>query len=1098
MPYIGRELDSGNYLKLDDISSSFNGSTTTFNLTAAGKAFFPGSSFSILVVLAGVIQEPNAAYQINNSQITFASAPASGAEFYCIVLGVAHGINVPGNGTVDGTKLAGGFNYDGYFYLDDTNNRVGIGTANPAKPLDVAGEGQFGSVRVLGDLTVDGTTTTLDTVVTEVDRLEVGANNSTVGAAITQSGSGDILNLYDGSTEVFSVADGGNVFIGNNADRTSFLNASSNNLQIDGGVVFEPGSGNDVEIYNYRTTAIKIGTGGAEKVRIDSSGDVGIGLTIPNKNSWNKAVTLEGSSNCAYELSDSGTLAAAFALQGDDRIELINFRAGPLTFKTQNTERLRITSAGNIGIGTNSAQTQLEVFGSSPIIRSKHSTAQKYIQINHNGADGYLDWSSGNLILRGASDTERLRIDSNGNMGLGATDPGDDPAVGNAARVFEIRQTTTGNISAGANRRGAVLRLKHEAQWENGYQNSATDDLGRVEFVTGDGSVGEGVRALIRCRNLQYYNQQDLTFEVGQSNSATVTERLRITHDGKVGINESTPTRTLSIDGSVNIQSGSRIESYSSSGNLIIQGGSTYPGGHIHMYGGSGDDMMTFNTSGGGASSIERMRITSAGNVGIGITTPSSILHTQSTGQNQLRISSPSGSYRRIIFHDTTGTKYNFQVAVQEIDNGIHIGPSSAAGNLTFSGSTGLVINSSGTAGIGKITPSSEAQLDVLGSSYWPILVKTSSAAGGGVAIKNKDDVTSLYVGSGGSSWLTGSAITDGLIRAQNDLIFACQNVETMRITSSGNLLLEKNNNAYFNPEFEIYNSNSGAYGGSIRFTGNLSGSKYEQAKIRVFGGSNTSDGSLAIHTGDGTEKFRINSSGNVGIGTNVITDLRRLQVHADNSIIKISSTGAAAGHYAQLEFKTGTQDSAWIWQNPPQQNSHGGPGSLAFYQSTSGAGYRFYTLGSNTRFDIDSSGNITKPNNPAFGVWKNVTNWNIAANTIFDFDQAYTNRGSHFNTSNHRFTAPVSGIYQINFHTIIYTTDQSNAYIQMKVNGSGLSPGGYIHWSSTFNSARWHNVSYSRVVYLTANDYLEMWNGSVAANYHGGAWCYWSGYLAG
>ena len=35
---------------------------------------------------------------------------------------------------------------------------------------------------------VDGTTTTLDTVVTEVDRLEVGANNNTVGVAITQSG----------------------------------------------------------------------------------------------------------------------------------------------------------------------------------------------------------------------------------------------------------------------------------------------------------------------------------------------------------------------------------------------------------------------------------------------------------------------------------------------------------------------------------------------------------------------------------------------------------------------------------------------------------------------------------------------------------------------------------------------------------------------------------------------------------------------------------------------------------------------------------------------------------------------------------------------
>ena len=75
------------------------------------------------------------------------------------------------------------------------------------------------SVRVLGDLTVDGSTTRLDTVVTEVDRLEVGANNVTVGVAITQSGTGDILRLYDSSTSVFTVRNGGNIGIGTDAPK---------------------------------------------------------------------------------------------------------------------------------------------------------------------------------------------------------------------------------------------------------------------------------------------------------------------------------------------------------------------------------------------------------------------------------------------------------------------------------------------------------------------------------------------------------------------------------------------------------------------------------------------------------------------------------------------------------------------------------------------------------------------------------------------------------------------------------------------------------------------------------------------------------------
>ena len=88
-----------------------------------------------------------------------------------------------------------------------------------------------------------------------------------------------------------------------------------------------------------------------------------------------------------------------------------------------------------------------------------------------------------------------------------------------------------------------------------------------------------------------------------------VTDAINVLSSGNVGINESSPTRALSINGDMNLASGSKIESYSSGGNLQIQGGSTYPGGHIKMYGGSGDDMITFNTSGSGVSSLERMRM---------------------------------------------------------------------------------------------------------------------------------------------------------------------------------------------------------------------------------------------------------------------------------------------------------------------------------------------------------------------------------------------------------------------------------------------------------------------------------------------------------
>ena len=86
MPYIGRPQSSGAFAKLDDISSQFNNSKTVFNLTIGNQAFFPGNPFILMVSLGGVIQEPLSSFTINDDQITFASAPTSGATFFCVVL----------------------------------------------------------------------------------------------------------------------------------------------------------------------------------------------------------------------------------------------------------------------------------------------------------------------------------------------------------------------------------------------------------------------------------------------------------------------------------------------------------------------------------------------------------------------------------------------------------------------------------------------------------------------------------------------------------------------------------------------------------------------------------------------------------------------------------------------------------------------------------------------------------------------------------------------------------------------------------------------------------------------------------------------------
>ena len=82
MPYLGQLPLTGNYNKLDSISGSFNGSTTTFNLTASSVAMEPVVAPALLVSVNGVLQQPLTDYTISGSTVTFTTAPASTCLLY--------------------------------------------------------------------------------------------------------------------------------------------------------------------------------------------------------------------------------------------------------------------------------------------------------------------------------------------------------------------------------------------------------------------------------------------------------------------------------------------------------------------------------------------------------------------------------------------------------------------------------------------------------------------------------------------------------------------------------------------------------------------------------------------------------------------------------------------------------------------------------------------------------------------------------------------------------------------------------------------------------------------------------------------------------
>ena len=109
MPYIGRQLTQGNFIKLDDLQSQFNGTKTTFSLTAGGQSYKPGSSNALLVSLGGVIQEAGSAFTLNNDEITFSNPPTADANIFIIALGNSVSIGVPADKAVTAAKLSDNF-----------------------------------------------------------------------------------------------------------------------------------------------------------------------------------------------------------------------------------------------------------------------------------------------------------------------------------------------------------------------------------------------------------------------------------------------------------------------------------------------------------------------------------------------------------------------------------------------------------------------------------------------------------------------------------------------------------------------------------------------------------------------------------------------------------------------------------------------------------------------------------------------------------------------------------------------------------------------------------------------------------------------------
>lgn len=380
--------------------------------------------------------------------------------------------------------------------IDGLNGKIGIGTTSPDFKLDVNGtvgitEGQTVSwhdgagslaARIYASSTDElrfeiGSSASRAMTIDSAGRLGVGT--STPSESLEVAGNG-----FKVSGQTSSVTDEGLTFdwdSGSNNGRIFSESAGSSNL-----LFYTTASGSR-----------------AERMRIDSAGNVGIGSSNPTSlGSGFTEVMISGNTEGAglqLQDTDGNVKAGLFTSDNSNTATLRTITNHPLTFRTNNTEAMRISS-GMIGIGTTSPANVLHIKNDSPTIRLE-SSASSYVGRNtigqyQNGL--YIDCDNDNAISNsfiafGVDGNEAMRIDSSGNVAIGTTSIDASLHVKGAGThgTFVLEAGGTSGISnqiyiQGHNNAGTSLGEIH-------FEETATNQ-GALVFKTNGGSVAERMR----------------------------------------------------------------------------------------------------------------------------------------------------------------------------------------------------------------------------------------------------------------------------------------------------------------------------------------------------------------------------------------------------------------------------------------------------------------------------------------------------------------------------------------------------------------------------------------------------------------------------
>jgi hypothetical protein len=224
---------------------------------------------------------------------------------------------------------------------------------------------------------------------------------------------------------------------------------------------------------SFGTDTVTISTGGVARVTTDASGNVGVGTDSPNNSSGYKTLSINGTTGgqIAFQTNSSGL---QFIYSTSTDLNFYNSAAGNLIFHTNNTERARIDSSGNLLVGTTSASARLTV------VSSTANSSSKGIQINNSAGTELLAILSDGAFYTGTASSSpyntttgagaNVHVDSAGRLFRSTSSLKYKKEVNNATRglaeVLQLRPVTYKGKSAADGDKvfgGLIAEEVHEA-----------------------------------------------------------------------------------------------------------------------------------------------------------------------------------------------------------------------------------------------------------------------------------------------------------------------------------------------------------------------------------------------------------------------------------------------------------------------------------------------------------------------------------------------------------------------------------------------------------------------------------------------------------